>query len=77
MIVQGYDTDDLTDRQNYVFNQLGRTTFIALSFLSYCVMRNNSLGLFDNYEGDCDYLVDISPDILLEDYGINLDTLYN
>lgn len=62
-VYSGYDTDDLTDRQNHYFNILNKhvkgkgITMFALSFLKHCVQQNHSYGQFDNYEGDCDYLI--------------------
>ena len=62
-VYSGYDTDDLTDRQNHYFNILnkqakgGGITMFALSFLKHCVRQNYSSSQFDNYEGDCDYLI--------------------
>lgn len=29
----------------------------AYSFLKHCVQKNFSLNQFDNYEGDCNYLI--------------------
>lgn len=62
-IHSGYDTDDLTNRQNHYFQFLSRNAkgneinMFAYSFLRHCVQKNHSLGLFDNYEGDCDWLI--------------------
>lgn len=44
MIVGGYDTDDLTYRQNYVFHKLYnnpvvKNNLLALNFLSYSVKK--------------------------------------
>ena len=48
MFYAGYDTDDLTDRQNRIFHKLngsnGEVTITALNFLSYSVRKNHSLG---------------------------------
>ena len=62
-IHSGYDTDDLTDRQNHYFHILNNhvtgegINMFAYGFLRYCVKQNYNLDLFDNYEGDCDYLI--------------------
>lgn len=64
MIVGGYDTDDLTDRQNHVFRKLynnpaTKNNLLALNFLSYSVCKNFRYREFYNYEDDCDYLLRI------------------
>ena len=81
MIVGGYDTDDLTDRQNHVFrklynNPVAKNNLLALNFLSYSVGKNFRYREFYNYENDCDYLLGIKRKIL-DKYGIDLNTLYN
>lgn len=81
MIFGGYDTDDLTDRQNYVFrklynNSVANNNLLALIFLSYSVSKNFRCREFDNYENDCDYLLKIKKEIL-DKYGIDLKSLYN
>lgn len=68
MIVGGYDTDDLTDRQNLVFrklynNSVANNNLLALNFLSYSVRKNFQYGEFYNYEDDCDYLLRIQKNI--------------
>ena len=55
MVHCGWDTDDLTDRQNYIFHKLNRNStvgisLLALNFLSHCVKKNFGLKQFDNYE---------------------------
>lgn len=77
MIYSGWDTDDLTDRQNYIFHKLNSSSsvgisMLALNFLSYCVKKNFGLKQFDNYEGDCDYLLSVKKEIL-EELDINLE----
>lgn len=81
MIFGGYDTDDLTDRQNYVFRKLynnpaAKNNLLALNFLSYSVSQNFRYGEFDNYENDCDYLLKIEKTIL-DEYAIDLNDVYN
>lgn len=76
MIISGYDTDDLTDRQNHYFYKLKRTTPIALSFLKACVNKNFRLQRWDNYEGDCDWLLHADRDMLHKKFGIDVDKLY-
>lgn len=81
MIVGGYDTDDLTDRQNHVFrklynNPVANNNLLALNFLSCSVRKNFQYGEFDNYKDDCDYLLRIEKETL-DKYGINLDVLYD
>lgn len=81
MIIAGYDTDDLTDRQNHIFcklynNSLAENNLLALNFLSYSVRKNFRYRKFENYEDDCDYLLKIKEEILVK-YGIDLKSLYN
>lgn len=81
MIVGGYDTDDLTDRQNYIFhklynNPIAKNNLLALNFLSHSISKNFLYKEFNNYENDCDYLLGIKEEIL-DKYGIDLDTLYD
>ena len=79
-IHSGYDTDDLTDRQNHYFHILNNhvkgegINMFAYSFLSYCVQQNHSLDLFDNYEGDCDYLIRYRENS--EELGIVIEDIY-
>lgn len=62
-IHSGYDTDDLTDRQNHYFHILNKNStgeainMFAFSFLKHCVQKNFRLRCCDNYDGDCDYLI--------------------
>ena len=77
MIIGGYDTDDLTDRQHYYFNKLKRTTLIARNFLEHCVRKNFRLQKFDNYDGDCDFLLSYDKEMLLIKFGIDVNTLYD
>lgn len=74
MFYHGFDTDDLTDRQNYVFNKLRRKSLVALGFIEYCIWMNKSSGQFNNYDGDCDYLNKVKPEVLKE-CGIDLNKL--
>ena len=80
MIVSGYDTDDLTNRQNYYFHLLNKgcsgneVNMFAYSFLRSCVRMNFENKQFDNYEGDCDFLFRHSEDS--KKFGINLDEVY-
>lgn len=81
MFYAGYDTDDLTDRQNYIFHKLNHNssngiTMLALNFLRHCIRKNFSLKQFNDYDGDCDYLFDVKQEIL-DRCGINLNTLYD
>lgn len=80
MFYAGYDTDDLTDRQNHIFHKLngsnGGVIITALNFLSYSVRKNHSLRLFDNYYGDCDYLLGVKKEIL-DKLEIDLNALYD
>ena len=81
MIFGGYDTDDLTDRQNHEFrklynNPVAKNNLLALNFLSYSVGQNFRYREFHNYENDCDYLLGIKKEIL-DKYGVDLDTLYD
>lgn len=80
MIIGGYDTDDLTDRQNHIFrklynNSLAKNNLLALNFLSYSIRKNYRCREFDNYEDDCDYLLNIKIETL-DKYGIDLKSLY-
>lgn len=80
MIIGEYDTDDLTDRQNYIFhklynNPLANNNLLALNFLSYSVSKNFRCREFDNYKDDCDYLLNVKKETL-DKYGINLKALY-
>lgn len=80
MIVGGYDTDDLTDRQNLVFrklynNPIANNNLLALNFLSYSVRKNFQCRECYNYEDDCDYLLRIQKETLIK-YGIDLKELY-
>lgn len=80
MIIGGYDTDDLTDRQNHIFhklynNSLVKNNLLALNFLSYSVRKNFRCREFDNYEDDCDYLLNVKKETLNK-YGIDLKSLY-
>lgn len=80
MIVRGYDTDGLTDRQNHVFrklynNPVANNNLLALNFLSYSVRKNFRCREFYNYEDDCDYLLRIEKETLSK-YGIDLKELY-
>lgn len=81
MIFGGYDTDDLTDRQNHVFRKLynnpaSKNNLLALNFLSYSVSKNFRYREFDNYENDCDYLLKIKKETL-DEYGIDLNDVHN
>ena len=80
MIFGGYDTDDLTERQNYVFRKLynnpaAKNNLLALNFLSYSVSKNFIYRKFDNYEDDCGYLLNVKIETLNK-YGIDLKSLY-
>ena len=81
MLMGGYDTDDLTDRQNFVFHKLRRkgdgTTLVAMSFLKSSVEKNFRLQKFDNYDGDCSFLDRFTEAELKEKYGIDKSTLYS
>lgn len=74
-IIGSYDTDDLTQRQYHYFCKLGKNTVLAYSFLKSCVTRNHRLGVFDNYNGDCDFLFRHREAV--EKVGINLDEVYS
>ena len=79
-IHNGYDTDDLTDRQNHYFHVLNKgcshgINAFALSFLSHCVKKNFSLNQFDNYDGDCDYLITHAESSTK--LGVNLEEIYS
>lgn len=81
MIYSGWDTDDLTNRQHYVFCKLNNNstsgiTIAALNFLRYCIKKNHACGEFNNYEGNCDYLSRVKQETL-EKCGIDLNILYN
>lgn len=81
MIFAGYDTDDLTDRQNYVFHKLynnpaAKNNVLALNFLACCVRENFQFGQFNNYDGDCDYLLNVKQETL-DTYRIVLNTIYD
>ena len=61
MFYQGYDTDDLTDRQNFIFRTMladpnVKNTLIPYNFISNCVTQNINLGSYYNYEGDCEII---------------------
>ena len=76
MVYAGYDTDDLTQRQYHYFCKLYQNAnILALNFLRNCVSQNYSLGKFDNYSMDCDYLFNIDARIL-NMCGIDLNTIY-
>ena len=80
MIFGGYDTDDLTDRQNHIFrkmynNPVSKNYLLALNFLSYSVSKNFRCKEFNNYKNDCDYLLRIKKETLNK-YGIDLKELY-
>lgn len=80
MIIGGYDTNDLTDRQNHIFhklynNSLAENNLLALNFLSYSVRKNFRYRKIDNYEDDCDYLLNVKIETLNK-YGIDLKSLY-
>lgn len=80
LIIGGYDTDDLTGRQNHVFrklynNPVTKNNLLALNFLSYSVGKNFRYREFYNYEDDCDYLLRIEKETLSK-YGIDLKELY-
>ena len=77
MVVGGYDTDDLTDRQNHYFWKLGRgQTGASLDFLEHCVKKNINLGCYDNYPGDCDRLLKMKPETLAR-FGIDPEKIYD
>ena len=71
MIFAGYDTDNLTDRQNYVFHKI-KGTLSKINFIATCVRNNISLNQFNNYYGDCDFLTDRQ----LNDLGLDREKLY-
>lgn len=80
MIIEVYDADDLTDRQNHIFrklynNSLAENNLLVLNFLSYSVRKNFRYRKFDNYEDDCDYLLNEKIETLIK-YGIDLKSLY-
>ncbi len=80
MIIGRYDTDDLTDRQNYVFrklynNPVAKNNLLHLNFLSHSVHKNFLYRRFYNYENDCDYLLNVKKEILNK-CGIDLKELY-
>lgn len=73
-----YDTDDLTQRQYHYFcklsgNKRGGTVY-AINFLKSCVHQNYSLNQFENYDGDCNYLIRHPEQA--KKAGINLDEVY-
>lgn len=80
MVICGYDTDDLTDRQNYIFHKMKKNRdgipLIAVDFVRYSVRKNFRLQKFDNYEGDCDFLDTFDAADLKAKYGIDMSTLY-
>lgn len=75
----GYDTDDLTQRQYHYFCKLTNNRkeigVYAINFLKNCVAQNYSLSKFDNYEGDCNYLIR-HPE-MAKKAGIVLSEIYN
>ncbi|WP_270466997.1 hypothetical protein [Butyribacter intestini] len=71
MMFAGYDTDDLTDRQNYIFHKINGT-LSKINFIAACVRNNISLNQFDNYYGDCDFLTGRQ----LNDLGLDKEKLY-
>lgn len=74
---QGYDTDDLTQRQYHIYCILKKhNAAFASKFIAYSVQQNYSLNKFDNYTGDCDFLKNIDQIELYNKYGINMKTLY-
>lgn len=60
--VQGYDTDDLTQRQYRILKK--QNAPFASKFIAYSVLQNYSLNKFDNYIGDCDFLKNIDQIVL-------------
>lgn len=74
---QGYDTDDLTQRQYYVYSILKKhNAALASRFIAASIRQNHSLNKFDNYTDDCDFLKNIDQIELYNKYGINMKTLY-
>lgn len=71
MMFAGYDTDDLADRQNYIFHKINGT-LSKINFIATCVRNNISLNQFDNYYGDCDFLTDRQ----LKDLGLDREKIY-
>ena len=77
----GYHTDDLTDRQNAMFHKLnnglkpGCVSMMALNFMEHCAKTNYANNQFDDYDGDCDWLLKHREKC--EELGIDLDNLYN
>lgn len=71
MMFAGYDTDDLTDRQNYIFHKINGA-LSKINFIATCIRNNMSLNQFDNYYGDCDFLTDRQ----LNDLGLDREKLY-
>ena len=77
-IIGSYDTDDLTQRQYHYFcklsgNKIGGTVD-SICFLRYCVSKNFNYNQFDNYDGDCDWL--LVHQEKAEKAGINIDEIY-
>ena len=82
MIYHGYDTDELTNRQNYVFRKLlelekagVKGVGSPLRFIIFSIRLNYSCGCWNNYDGDCEYLEKLNQETLKK-YGLDLDTLY-
>ena len=57
-------------------NSINGFNMVALNFLSYCIRENFRSNQFNYYEGDCNYLLKLKPDILTK-YEIDLNTLYD
>lgn len=78
MIINGYNTDDLTYRQHHYFCKLAADGIgvTAVNFLIRSVRKNVKLNQFKDYPGDCDYLKNINRKIL-DAKGIDLNTIYD
>ena len=76
--IGSYDTDDLTQRQYHYFCKLSGKkvggTVDSICFLKYCIAKNFNYGLFNNYEGDCDWLL-VHPEKAAI-AGIDLESIY-
>lgn len=48
MIISGYDTDDLTDRQNHYFHKFGIILMTVYNFLAHCVKKNINPCMYNN-----------------------------
>ncbi len=65
MIIYDCDTDKLTSRQSYAFNKLNvHSPVIAANFINHCIKQNQFHNKYDDYDGDLEYLHNVSSAVL-------------